>query len=95
MNTKFSKGLRYTGVGGVMCGRLEMIMPLGIGNLQKGEWCVFTETCVASRTNVLPQILQHGLHFRARHLHVHPVLLRYRPHPYQLRHRLPMVHPPL
>ena len=40
MNTKFSKGLRYTGVGGVMCGRSEMVMPLGIGNLQKGERCV-------------------------------------------------------
>jgi hypothetical protein len=37
MNSKFSRGLRYTGVGGVMCGRSEMIMPLGIGNLQKGE----------------------------------------------------------
>jgi hypothetical protein len=41
MNTKFSKGLRYTGVGGVMCGQSEMIMPLGIGNLQKGERCVY------------------------------------------------------
>ena len=41
MNTKFSKGLHYTGVGGVMCGRSEMIMPLGIGNLQKGERCVY------------------------------------------------------
>ena len=37
MNTKFSKGLRYTGVGGIMCGRSEMIMPTGVGNLQKGE----------------------------------------------------------
>jgi len=37
MNLKFSRGLRYMGVGGVMCGRSEMIMPLGIGNLQKGE----------------------------------------------------------
>jgi len=41
MNSKFSRGLRYTGVGGVMCGRSEMIMPLGIGNLQKGERCAF------------------------------------------------------
>jgi len=40
MNTKFSKGLCYTGVGGVMCGRSEMIMLLGIGNLQKGKRCV-------------------------------------------------------
>jgi hypothetical protein len=37
MNTKFSRGLRYTGVGGVMCGRSEMIMPTGVRNLQKGE----------------------------------------------------------
>jgi len=27
----------YTGVGGVFCGRSEMILPLGIGNLQKEE----------------------------------------------------------
>ncbi|PPR05635.1 hypothetical protein CVT24_002863 [Panaeolus cyanescens] len=36
-NTRFSKGLRYTGVGGVFCGRSEMVFPNGIGNLQKGE----------------------------------------------------------
>ncbi|KAF9550947.1 hypothetical protein CPC08DRAFT_738337 [Agrocybe pediades] len=36
-STKFSKGLRHTGVGGAFCGRSEMILPLGIGNLQKGE----------------------------------------------------------
>ncbi|KAF9522288.1 hypothetical protein CPB83DRAFT_777307, partial [Crepidotus variabilis] len=36
-NNRFSKGLRYTGVGGVFCGRSEMVLPNGIGNLQKGE----------------------------------------------------------
>lgn len=36
-NTKFSKGLRYTGVGAVSCGRSEMIRPNAVGNLQKGE----------------------------------------------------------
>ncbi|KAF9554700.1 hypothetical protein CPC08DRAFT_766536 [Agrocybe pediades] len=36
-NTKFSRGLRYTGVGAVVCGRSEMVMPSGVGNLQKGE----------------------------------------------------------
>ncbi|PPQ99597.1 hypothetical protein CVT26_009183 [Gymnopilus dilepis] len=36
-NTKFSQGLRYTGVGGVFCGRSEMVLPQGVGNLQKGE----------------------------------------------------------
>ncbi|KAL0574845.1 hypothetical protein V5O48_007118 [Marasmius crinis-equi] len=34
-NTKFSKGLRYTGVGGICCGRSEMIVKLA--NLKKGE----------------------------------------------------------
>ncbi|KAJ3500320.1 hypothetical protein NLJ89_g9853 [Agrocybe chaxingu] len=36
-NTQQTRGLRYTGVTGVFCGRSEMIMPNGIGNLQKGE----------------------------------------------------------
>ncbi|KDR74714.1 hypothetical protein GALMADRAFT_70522 [Galerina marginata CBS 339.88] len=36
-NTRFSVGLRYTGVGATVCGRSEMILPLGVGNLQKGE----------------------------------------------------------
>ncbi|KAG6819140.1 hypothetical protein H0H93_014961 [Arthromyces matolae] len=36
-NTKFSKGLRYTGVGAITCGRSEMFLPCGVGNLQKGE----------------------------------------------------------
>ncbi|KAF8196486.1 hypothetical protein BJ912DRAFT_823307, partial [Pholiota molesta] len=35
--TRFSRGLRYTGVGGAFCGRGEMILANGIGNLQKGE----------------------------------------------------------
>ncbi|KDR69912.1 hypothetical protein GALMADRAFT_47993, partial [Galerina marginata CBS 339.88] len=35
--TKFSKGLRHTGVGGAFCGRSEMVLPGAIGNLQKGE----------------------------------------------------------
>ncbi|PPQ82081.1 hypothetical protein CVT26_003681 [Gymnopilus dilepis] len=36
-NTKYSKGLRYTGVSGVSCGRSEMLMPCSVGNLHKGE----------------------------------------------------------
>ena len=36
-NTKFSVGLRYTGVNMAVCGRSEMIFPNGVGNLQKGE----------------------------------------------------------
>ncbi|KAE9401895.1 hypothetical protein BT96DRAFT_991729 [Gymnopus androsaceus JB14] len=35
--TKFSKGLRYTGVGSVLCARSEMFLENGVGNLQKGE----------------------------------------------------------
>ena len=37
-NTKFLRGLRYTGVGGTFCGWSEMI--LQVGNLQKGERCI-------------------------------------------------------
>ncbi|PPQ86897.1 hypothetical protein CVT25_012538 [Psilocybe cyanescens] len=36
-NNKFSVGLWYTGVGAVVCSRSEMIFPVGVGNLQKGE----------------------------------------------------------
>ncbi|KAL0569488.1 hypothetical protein V5O48_012485 [Marasmius crinis-equi] len=35
--TRSSKGLRYTGVGAVLCARSEMIMPNGVCNLEKGE----------------------------------------------------------
>ncbi|KAL0564016.1 hypothetical protein V5O48_018041 [Marasmius crinis-equi] len=34
-NTKYSKGLRYTGVGGISCARSEMLIQLA--NLKKGE----------------------------------------------------------
>ncbi|CAA7268125.1 unnamed protein product [Cyclocybe aegerita] len=36
-HTKNTKGLQYTRVGGAFCGRSEMILPQGVGNLQKGE----------------------------------------------------------
>ncbi|PPQ97624.1 hypothetical protein CVT26_002547 [Gymnopilus dilepis] len=36
-NTKYSKGLRYTGVSSVSCGRSEMILPCSVGNLSRGE----------------------------------------------------------
>ncbi|PPQ76569.1 hypothetical protein CVT24_010515 [Panaeolus cyanescens] len=36
-NTRFSRGLRYTGVAGVFCARSETFLPLGVANLQKGE----------------------------------------------------------
>lgn len=35
-DTKFSRGLRYTSVGAVSCGRGEFVMM--VGNLHKGEW---------------------------------------------------------
>lgn len=35
--TQNTRGLRYTGVCGVMCGRSKMVLPNSIGNLQKGE----------------------------------------------------------
>ena len=38
-NTRFSKGLCYTGVGCASCGQSEMIFPNGVGDLQKGERC--------------------------------------------------------
>ncbi|KAF8190121.1 hypothetical protein BJ912DRAFT_850355, partial [Pholiota molesta] len=46
--TRFSRGLRYTGVGGAFCGRGEMILPNGIGNLQKGERYVNMDYIFAS-----------------------------------------------
>ncbi|KAK0227744.1 hypothetical protein IW262DRAFT_1445677 [Armillaria fumosa] len=36
-NTKFSKGLRYTGVVAISCGRSEMVLPTCVGNMDKGE----------------------------------------------------------
>ncbi|EDR07081.1 uncharacterized protein LACBIDRAFT_328410 [Laccaria bicolor S238N-H82] len=36
-NSKFSRGLRFTGVGAVSCARSEMVLPTCVGNLQKGE----------------------------------------------------------
>ncbi|KAL0568344.1 hypothetical protein V5O48_013640 [Marasmius crinis-equi] len=35
--SRSSKGLRYTGVGAVLCARSEMVMPNGVCNLEKGE----------------------------------------------------------
>ncbi|PPQ76365.1 hypothetical protein CVT24_008805 [Panaeolus cyanescens] len=52
-NTRFSKGLRYTGVGGVFCGRSEMILPQGIGNLHKGERYSNMDYIFASATKEL------------------------------------------
>lgn len=37
MLTKNSKGLRATGMAAVSCARHQMLRPLGLGDLQKGE----------------------------------------------------------
>ncbi|KAK7464176.1 hypothetical protein VKT23_006342 [Stygiomarasmius scandens] len=36
-STRFSHGLRYTGVGGILCERSDMLMPNGLVNIPKGE----------------------------------------------------------
>ncbi|KAJ7073296.1 hypothetical protein B0H15DRAFT_793030 [Mycena belliarum] len=36
-DTRMTTGLRCSGVGGVVCARHELVRPLGIGDLQKGE----------------------------------------------------------
>ena len=36
-NTKYSKGCSTTSVGMATCGRHEIVMPNGVGDLQKGE----------------------------------------------------------
>ncbi|KAJ7585546.1 hypothetical protein C8J56DRAFT_1052852 [Mycena floridula] len=36
-NTRLSTGLRSSGVGGCVCSRHELVRPLGIGDMQKGE----------------------------------------------------------
>ncbi|KAE9394197.1 hypothetical protein BT96DRAFT_958865 [Gymnopus androsaceus JB14] len=47
---RFSKGLRYTGVGAVGCARGEMWLPNGAGNLQKGETvCALSSVCILSK----------------------------------------------
>ncbi len=60
--------MRYTGVGGVFCGRGEMFMPNGVGNLQKGERYVFVHLIFNSEHSPVPlQVCQHGLHHGLRH----------------------------
>jgi hypothetical protein len=40
-NTKFSRGYSATGVGMGVCARHEFVQPNGVGDLQRGEQCVF------------------------------------------------------
>ncbi|KAF9540711.1 hypothetical protein CPC08DRAFT_650802 [Agrocybe pediades] len=58
-NTKFSRGLRYTGVGAAVCGRSEMILPSGVGNLQKGERYANMDYIFASalRSSLMPLVV--------------------------------------
>ncbi|PPQ76759.1 hypothetical protein CVT24_012280 [Panaeolus cyanescens] len=57
-NNRFSKGLRYTGVGGAFCARSDMVLPLGIGNLHKGERYVNMDYVFAS---ALRQFIKTGI----------------------------------
>jgi hypothetical protein len=41
-DTKSSRGLAATGVGTMDCARHDMKLPNGVGDLQKGERCVFS-----------------------------------------------------
>lgn len=40
-DSRFSKGLRATGIGGCICTRHEVVRPLGLVDLLKGERYVF------------------------------------------------------
>ncbi|KAF8057953.1 hypothetical protein FPV67DRAFT_1676638 [Lyophyllum atratum] len=53
-NTKFSKGLRYTGVAAVSCSRGEVILPCGVGDLIKGERYPNMDYVFASAMQFLP-----------------------------------------
>ena len=45
-DTKFSTGLRWAGVLGVICARHEIM--LGLGDLEKGEQYVYLIACFAN-----------------------------------------------
>ena len=65
-NTKFSTGLRYTGVNMAVCGRSEMIFPTAVGNLPKGERFVQNlrlRFFFLSANSRIFQIREHGFHF--------------------------------
>lgn len=60
-NTKFSAGYRATGVGMCTCGRHEVVMKNGVGDLQKGErYVLYIFLCVYIAHNL--QLCQHGLY---------------------------------
>jgi hypothetical protein len=52
-NAKKSEGLRATGVGAVICARHEGYRPNGMGDLQKGERCVFFTMISIKQYNLL------------------------------------------
>ncbi|KAK0475297.1 hypothetical protein EDD18DRAFT_1090012 [Armillaria luteobubalina] len=57
-NTKFSKGVRYTGVVAVSCGRSEMVLPMCVGNTDKGERCAIIATLSSCALTLGQQICQ-------------------------------------
>ncbi|THU85159.1 hypothetical protein K435DRAFT_869556 [Dendrothele bispora CBS 962.96] len=56
-STRFSRGLRYTGVGGLSCARSEMLMPTGVVNTEKGERYGNMDYCFASGLRVFTFIV--------------------------------------
>jgi hypothetical protein len=60
-NNKYAKGLRASGIGSVSCSRHEVFRPLGTGDLQRGEWCVFFILSKFFGGSFVRQLLKHGL----------------------------------
>ncbi|PPR05757.1 hypothetical protein CVT26_008661 [Gymnopilus dilepis] len=56
-NTKYNKGLRYTGATAVSCGRSEMVMPCSVCNLHKGEKFANMDFGLASTLRFLTALL--------------------------------------
>jgi hypothetical protein len=55
-NTRFSNGLRFTGIGAVSCGRGEMILPSAVGNLHQEER--YVSGCMAVGDEILMLLLK-------------------------------------
>ncbi|KAF7288148.1 CxC2 domain-containing protein [Mycena chlorophos] len=57
-NTRFSKGYAATGVGMVVCARHELVLPTGVGDLQKGERYANMDYIFASMLRHFHQMLR-------------------------------------
>ncbi|KIK56715.1 hypothetical protein GYMLUDRAFT_173845, partial [Collybiopsis luxurians FD-317 M1] len=56
-NTKYSKGYTATGVSMCSCGHHELVMPNGVGDLQKGEHYANMDYIFASALHHVPYLL--------------------------------------